>query len=279
VRAALARVGLEPTSVREIPGGWANFTFDLDGEHIVRFPRTDVVALATQRELRILPELQQVLSYAVPGPSHIGRWHDRPFFAYRRIEGHPATPADVNDSFTKQAAAALMELHAFPADRAAQLLHLGPAGRAWSHRYEDLWKTMEDVALPEMEPDLADLVTRRFASIVERPPEFPTSFVHNDLDLEHYILDDHSKKVVAIIDFEDATVGDPAVDLVPLVAVTGHDALPVLTAGRDFGERLTERLRFYRWLGSVHAIIYGVSTGNDEERLDRLTHLRRRIAA
>lgn len=31
---------------------------------------------------------------------------------------------------------------------------------------------------------------------------------------------------MAIIDLEDATVGDPAVDLVPLVAVTGHEALP-----------------------------------------------------
>lgn len=109
VRAALARVGLEPTSVREIPGGWANFTFDLDGEQIVRFPRTDAVALATQRELRILPELQHVLSFAVPCPSHIGHWHNRPFFAYRRIEGRPAVPADVDDSFMKQAAAALME--------------------------------------------------------------------------------------------------------------------------------------------------------------------------
>ena len=279
MRAALARVGLEPTLVREIPGGWANFTFDLDGEHIVRFPRTDAVALATQCELQILPELQSALSYAVPCPSHIGHWHDRPFFAYRRIEGRPATPADVDDSFTKQAAEALKELHAFPADRAARLLHLGPPGRAWSTRYEDLWKTIEDIALPEMEPDLADLVTRRFASIVERPPEFPTCFVHNDLGLEHYILDEQLKELVAIIDFEDATVGDPAVDLVPLVAVTGHDALPVLTAGRDFGERLPDRLGFYRWLGSVHAIIYGVSTGNDDERLDGLTQLRRRITA
>lgn len=277
VRRALHRVGLDPRSICAIPGGWANSTYDLDGEYIVRFPRNDAVAVATQRELRLLPDLAPTLSFSIPHPSHVATWRDRPFFAYERIYGTPLGPGNVCVGLVEKMAAVLRELHAYPADRAADLLNLGAPEHVWRYRYEDLWPTVQDVALPEMEPDLADTVKRRYAAMVDDPPEFPVSFIHNDLGTEHVLVDQLSGDPVALIDFEDASVGDPAVDLVSLVAMVGHRALPALTAGRDLGERLLDRLHFYRWMGSVHAIIYGVTTGVAEERIAGLTELRRRI--
>lgn len=279
VRTALHRVGLDPMSIRMIPGGWANVTYDLDGEFIVRFPRTDAIALATQRELQLLPDLAPRLSFSVPVPTHISTWRDRPFFAYQRIDGVPLRPDDIRDRVVATVASVLRELHAYPADRAAKLLNLGAAEHAWRHRYEDLWTVIDEVALPEIEADLADTVRRRYAAVLDDPPDFPVSYVHNDLGLEHVLVDQHTREPVALIDFEDATVGDPAVDFVPLVAAVGRQALPALTADRDLGERLLDRLHFYRWMGSIHAIIYGVTTGLDEERRAGATELRRRIAA
>lgn len=279
VRSALHRVGLDPVSVRVIPGGWANFTYDLDGEFIVRFPRTDAIALATQRELQLLPDLAARLSFSVPVPTRVSTWRGRPFFAYRRIDGASLRPSDIRGSVVATMASILRELHAYPADRAAKLLNLGAADRAWEHRYADLWPVIHEIALPEMAPDLADTVRRRYAAVLDDPPDFPISFVHNDLGLEHVLVDQHTQEPVGLIDFEDATVGDPAVDFVPFVAAVGRQALPGLTADRDLGERLLDRLHFYRWMGSVHAIIHGVTTGSDEERRAGLTELRRRIAA
>lgn len=279
VRRALHRVGLDPVSMRVIPGGWANFTYDLDREFIVRFPRTDAIALATHRELLLLPDLAPRLSCSVPMPTHISTWRDRPFFAYRRIHGVPLRPGDIRGRVVTTMASVLRELHAYPADRAAKLLNLGAAEHVWKHRYEDLWEVIDEVALPQMEADLADTVRRRFAAMLDDPPDFPVSFIHNDLGLEHVLIDQHTRDPVALIDFEDATVGDPAVDFVPLVAAVGRQALPALTADRDLGGRLLDRLHFYRWMGSVHAIIYGVTTGLDEECRAGLSELRRRIAA
>jgi aminoglycoside 2''-phosphotransferase len=101
--------------------------------------------------------------------------------------------------------------------------------------------------------------------------------IHNDLGFEHILVDETDRQPVGLIDFESAWIGDPAIDFVPLRAALGSDALDVVLAGRDLGERLRERLWFYRWMGSIHAIIYGVREGNDKEREAGLIELRRRL--
>ena len=282
VRRALRRVGLgEPAVVTPILGGWANWTFDLDGTTIVRFPRNDSVALATHRELSLLPELAAAVAgvFEVPTPTHVATWRDRPFFAYPRLDGTPLPAAD--DRSTAAAprllGEALSALHAFPVERAAHLLRLGPPESVWRHRYEDLWEVVAGVALPEMDTALADEVRRRYHQLLDDPPAFPPCLIHNDLGPEHVLLRPHDPPV-ALLDFEDASVGDPAVDLTPLVAFLGADGLPALVAGRDLGDRLPERLSFYRWMGSVHAVIYGVTEGVEEERTGGLAELRRRLA-
>lgn len=276
VRLALARVGLEPAVIRPIEGGWANFTFELDGERIVRFPRNDSVALATMRELRLLPELAATLTFPVPVPTHVGRWRGRPFFAYERIEGTPlvalAHPADLAEMMGR----ALAELHAFPVDRAAELLASGPPATSWWSGFEDLWSVVEEVALPELDVDVADDVRRHYLGLLHDPPAFEPALVHDDLGPEHILM--RSDGGIALIDFEDATVGDPAVDLTWLAAELEPGALPALVAGRDLGERLGERLWFYRWMGSVHAVIYGVTAGVESERVGGARGVRRRMA-
>jgi len=282
VRAALARVGLEPGEIKPIEGGWANWTFDLDGQLIVRFPRNDSVALATHRELALLPELAPALSFAIPAPSHAGTWRDRPFFAYPRVagdafsdafsDGHAPAPA-----FAHALAAMLAELHAFSLERAAHLLRVGRPDTAWLARYEDLWPTVRDVALPEMDRELAEEVARRYHRLIDDPPAFPPCLVHNDLGPEHVLVDDGGAPT-GLIDFEDASVGDPAVDLTWWIAMLGEGSRPDLLRNRDWGDRLDERLGFYRWMGSVHAVIYGVTEGVDEERVGGVEEARRRLA-
>src|SRR5438093_1274765 len=140
---ALEGIGVAASRVEEIVGGWAFWTFDIDGRWIARFPRNADVGQAATRELALLPELARTVHY-------------------------------------------------------------------------DLW-------------------------------------------LEHILGDEVSATRVGMIDFESAWVGDPAVDFVPLHAQLGPRALDQLLIDRDLGEGLGERMWFYRWMGSVHAIIYGVT--------------------
>ena len=92
---ALAQTSLRPQRIEPILGGWASWTFDLDGEWIVRFPRNETIARCAERELRILPWLNERVSFAVPVPTHVGRWNDRPFFAYPKIAGRALDDRDL----------------------------------------------------------------------------------------------------------------------------------------------------------------------------------------
>jgi len=281
VRRALQRVHVDPRVITPILGGWANWTFELDGTAIVRFPRNDSVALGTHRELLLLPELTaHTTAFEAPNPTHVGTWGDRPFFVYSRINGTALSVIDRPTEYSGIIGAALRDLHAFPVDRAATLLRLGPTETAWRYRYEDLWEIVSTTALPEMNSQLADDVRRHYHGLVGDPPAFPPCLVHNDLGAEHVLVrNGDGAPPVALLDFEDATVGDPAIDFTPLVARLGAAVLPELVGDRDLGDRLTERLWFYRWMGSVHAVIYGVVAGVEVERAGGLAELRRRLDA
>ena len=274
---ALGSVGLRPRHALAIPGGCAYWTFDVDGARIARFPRNRDVAESTHRELALLPELAEKLSFAIPDPTHDGVWQGQPFFVYRRILGRPLEPDDATVEILDALGAMLGELHEFPVERAAPLLGTGDPGSAWRDHLEELWTTIESEALPAMEPDLGDRVAREYHAFLATDFNFPHCVVHNDLGLEHILINDSTSTLSGFIDFESAWIGDPAVDFVPLRADLGRAAFETVSSGRDLGERLEPRMHFYRWLGSVHAVLYGVNEGADAELVDGLAQLRERI--
>lgn len=276
---ALGTVGLAPHRVRPIHGGWASWTFALDEQLIVRFPRTDEVAESSRRELALLPELDVHLSFQVPNPSHVGTWNERPFFAYRMIVGRGIEAADGSPALLHQLRDALAELHAFPVDRAAELLDAGHPATAWRRHYEQLWPIVEEHALPVVAPPLSTRIGTAYAAFLDQIDDLPACLIHNDLGVEHLLVDERATELVGIIDFEDAAVGDPAIDYVPLWATFGPKALEHLLPADGLGDRLEQRLHFYRWMGSVHAIVYGVTRGVPAEVDHGLRELTRRFDA
>ena len=93
-RKALATVGLDPVTVVPVLGGWANFTFELDGVSMVRFPSSPGVAESTRRELRLLPALAPFVDFEIPEPALMGEWNGWPFFTYGKLDGRPLRSDD-----------------------------------------------------------------------------------------------------------------------------------------------------------------------------------------
>ena len=237
--------GLSFSLVEPIVGGWASWTFELDGELIVRFPRNADIVEAMHREMRLLPALASHVSFRVPVPTHA----TDDWFVYEKIPGRAFEMGDDEAG----ARAMIDELHTFPVDAARQLLQRP----TWTEQFAWQWELFSEVALPTLPPELVDRVTESYVL-----PDCPETFVHNDLGLEHVIVDTAGSPV-GIIDFEDATVGDPEVDLVPLHATLG---LP-----------LTERMWFYRWVGALHAIVHHVWEDEPHEVAAATAELRRRL--
>jgi aminoglycoside phosphotransferase (APT) family kinase protein len=279
-RTALRDVGLEAETVEPILGGWAYWTFDVDGRWIARFARTPEVGHATHRELALLPRLAEHVSYAVPTPSHHGVHQHLPFFAYPKVAGRSMQRADATPAFLGALGEMLRELHSFPRDEAVVLLGTGAPARSWPQHFERLWPIVETVALPAMDRDLADRVRTEFANLLAAIVGVEQCLMHNDLGLVHVIVDATTTPPhpVGIIDFEDAQIGDPAADLMPIWFLLGDDAFDMASAGRDLGANVYERMWHYSWMAAVHAIIYGVRSHDDGIVADGLAGVRKRIS-
>ncbi len=273
-RAFPARLSFQ--TIRPITGGWAYFTFDLDGLWIARFPRTAEIAAATRRELKLLPVLSQRMSFEVPTPRFVGAWSGWPFFVYERIAGRALVPEDLPTA-ADGLAHLLKELHSFPISKASTLLGVPGTVEGWRDRYRHLWRTLDDIVVPLLDSRTARRLEAAYHHFVDGRLDFEPSLVHNDLGPAHILIDDGSRSVVGVIDFEDATVGDPAIDLVWLHRMSPPRVVNILFSEREWGPDLDRRLWFYDWMGSVHAIIYGVREGDDNEVRDGLTGLQQRL--
>ena len=215
-----------PLTVEQFPAGFSNLTYLLrinDRELVLRRPPIGAkikTAHDMGREYRILTHLYPVYS-KVPRPllfcddeAIIGA----PFYVMERVNGvilraqpprgldlSPQLMRGLSETFTEN----LAEIHAFDYN-AAGLGDLGsPQGyvkrqvEGWTTRYYNA--RTNDV--PSIE-QLADWLVERL------PPDSPqAALIHNDYKYDNIVLaPDDLTRVVAVLDWEMATIGDPLMD-------------------------------------------------------------------
>ena len=244
-RAALRAAGVRCDEVVPIgDGNWSSDVFEVDGRLIARFPRNGEVAAGHDRERRLLPALAAFVSFRVPVPLSDS------VFVYEKVPGRPFQRGDDLDA----AFAMIDELHAFPVEEARRLL----GTTSLADEYAEEWAMFEDQVLPHLPSDLLERVSfQRLPPTLERE-----TLIHDDLGPEHVLVGDDGRPV-GILDFEDATVGDPVCDLVPLTVVAGRP--------------LTGRMHRYRVRGTMHAVAYFHREGRDQEIEAAVAELRRRL--
>jgi aminoglycoside phosphotransferase (APT) family kinase protein len=266
----LRRAGFEARSVRAVGDGWDHDTFEVDGTWIARFPRRDGVARAFEGELRLLPVLADALPVAVPRPQRCE--HDGWVFGvHRKIPGVPLRPGAVEPVVL---ADAIRALHAFPRARACELLGCEGTPEEWHRVFASHREDFDRRVASLLDEALVLAVHAGFDAFASAT--FEPVLVHNDLGPEHILVHEDA---VGFIDFGDASVGDPAVDFVGLWLCLGpRDTEAVAEAyGVIDPEAFFDRVRFYAWMGAVHAIWYGLDEGDEEEVTDGIEGLRARL--
>ena len=216
-----------PLRVGQFPAGHSNLTYlltDASGrEYVLRRPPLGELVKSAHdmgREYRVLSALHPVYAPAprpilfVADPGVIGA----PFYVMERVRGvvlrkelpsgvphDPTFLSRLADSFVDEMA----RIHAV--DFAA--CGLGDLGRpegyvarqvnGWIRRYEDA-RTEE---IPEIDV-VADWL------VVEMPTESGVTLIHNDFKYDNLVLDAADPaRVLAVLDWEMATLGDPLMDL------------------------------------------------------------------
>jgi aminoglycoside phosphotransferase (APT) family kinase protein len=219
-----------PIAVEQFPGGHSNLTYLLrfgDRELVLRRPPFGSKVKTAHdmgREFRVLSRLYAAYPKAprallhCDDPEVIGA----PFYVMERVRGiilrHQKAPAgvDLNPErmrvISEAAVDGLAELHAVDY-RAVGLDDLGhPEGYVarqvdgWSERWR---RSRTD--------DISDLDRAAAWLADHQPPERPrqdTALLHNDYKYDNLVLHpDELERIVAVLDWEMATVGDPLMDL------------------------------------------------------------------
>lgn len=101
---------------------------------------------------------------------------------------------------------------------------------------------------------------------------------HCDLGVEHIRVDPPTARPCGLVDFDWASVGDPALDFVGLLTALGPDAAHRLIGA--YGDGVSwQRLLFYWWLTPCYELVYA-GDHLDEAAARRLIEaVRSRLAA
>lgn len=216
-----------PLTIEQFPGGYSNLTYLLrsdDGQEFVLrrppFGRKIKTAHDMNREYRILSPLVEVYP-KVPRPlvytddeSIIGA----PFYVMERVKGvilrskkpsEMELPPELMHRLSEAFIDNLAEIHAIDLE-AARLDNLGkPEGyvrrqiEGWTKRYKDA--RTDDI--PEIEQAVAWLIEHM-------PKGSGASLIHNDYKYNNIVLDPIDwANILAVLDWEMATIGDPLMDL------------------------------------------------------------------
>jgi aminoglycoside phosphotransferase (APT) family kinase protein len=218
--------------IEQFPGGHSNLTYLIrfgDQEFILRRPPVGPVAPTAHdmpREYKLLSVINPLFPLAprpvllCEDPGIIGV----PFYLMERRRGFIvrfAVPEQIGDDLglrrrlSEAVVDTLVALHAVDIE-ASGIVQIGkPAGfvarqvRGWAER----WNRSKTGELAEMDRVIQWLVDRIPPESATTPTPPPT-IVHNDFKLDNLMLDENDPaRVVAVLDWEMCTVGDPLVDV------------------------------------------------------------------
>jgi aminoglycoside phosphotransferase (APT) family kinase protein len=263
-------VGTGPIRFDQFPGGAANLTYRAvteGGEYVLRRAPLGPTAAGGHdmaREHKVLSRLWRAFPEAprshlfCEDPDVMGK----PFFMMDRRHGHVVRASwPIGEGRRRHVCEELVDalgrLHSVdPA-----VIDLADLGRpdGFVRRQVDGWRRRWDAAKTRDVPDMEAVATQLSAAIPE--PQGAT-ILHNDYKLDNTMIDD-TGDLVAVFDWDMATLGDPLVDLGTTIAYWVDPDGPTAAV---FGDRVRP-LTPYMSTDEV-ASRYGAATGFDLTGID-----------
>jgi aminoglycoside phosphotransferase (APT) family kinase protein len=258
-------------SVARLGEGWDNLAYEVNGELIVRFskePEQAVRAAEVGREARLLAAVAKISPLPVPEP--VFTVAEQGCLAYFKLPGRPLLdiPRRQWPANCASIAATLGELlttmHAVPVDRMAGLVEADnlPLDE-WRHEAAENYATVAGQVPVKHRQAVAVFLD---ASAPDH--RYTLVFSHNDLGIEHVLVDPATWAVTGIIDWSDAAIVDPAYDFGLLYRDLGPEALDAAlhsyrTDINDAGS-IAQRAAFYARCSVFEDLAYGIETGRDK---------------
>lgn len=261
--------------------GLDNLVLDVAGEWIVRFPRRANIQQHFAGEVALLAGLADKLFVPVPRPE-LSQSNPARAVRYRKL---PGTGLDKHLDSPHRLALAyslgrfLGELHDFPVPLAREFGVRAYDQSSWLEQFRIFYANARLHAFPLLNPRermrAADLIESYVVD--DAKLSFTPSLMHGDLAPEH-VLCDTGGLITGVIDWTDARIGDPAVDLAWLVHGTDDEFAAAVLAGYPANDpAMVERARFYYQVVPWHVLLFGLEEGRTELIDNGLAEVRERL--
>ncbi len=252
-------------TVEALGAGRDNAAYAVNGTLVVRFnierdPDRRAELVAGEGEL--LEMVAAVSPLAVPVPRFVDT--DAGCIAYDKLPGIPLLALPPHDIAPHTGAIAgalgafLAALHALPLDRMARLVDPDDVPmRDWRREAAEYHAMLAD----HVPPARRDAVLRFLAA--EPPPaDYEPVFSHNDLGIEHVLVDPATWRITGVIDWTDAAIVDPALDFGRLHRDLGPAALTTALCHYRGAEpaAIAERAAFYARCTVFEDLEHGLAT-------------------
>lgn len=233
--------------IKQFPGGASNLTYQLNFDNVSLILRTSPKGTKAKgahdmaREFRIMERLKPSYNYV---PEMIALCSDesvigREFYVMEKISGiipRANLPKALTLSETevnmlcRNVIDTLIELH--KVDIQSTGLHELGKGLGYCQRQVDGWSERYKKAKTWNVPSCNYVIDYLKANV---PKQEKTCFIHNDFRFDNVVLDEHNPtKIIGVLDWEMATIGDPMMDL-------GNSLAYWVQADDDFVAKQTRR--------------------------------------
>jgi aminoglycoside 2''-phosphotransferase len=258
-----------------ITRGWDSFVLEVNGELIFRFPMRKDVIVSLQKEMSLLPILEQELSVPIPHFAYIGqRDANYPFMfvGYRKLGGIALEDENITldqlVALTPALATFLNELHSFPVAQAVQVGVHDHTPVQWQERYHDRYIDLQMRVFPLLDEELRTKSERLWEEFLHDGTilTFQPVLIHCDLACEHIFCDPARAVLTGVIDWGDATIGDPALDFVGLHNGRGREFTKHVLAcyKGTIDAAFWKRMDFYLCYGPYSELLYGVYSSSEK---------------
>lgn len=201
--------------------GFGSVVVETAGGVVFRIAKHSAAQRGHQREARLLPVVRRFVSdLPVPDVRYMLETTAAfPYGAvgYDKLTGRPLAPEDINDEtlpgIAAQLAAFLTALHGIDLDdlRALALPRFPPA----PERLDTLWQHVSTFLAQQMDERDVRAVRQWLTGLREYQQTYPytPTLVHGDFWYENLLFDQEQRRLVGVLDFENAALGDGTIDL------------------------------------------------------------------
>lgn len=273
------------TKVSLLGEGWDFFVFVVNDEIAFRFPKRSIVDKCAERELLLLDRLSEDLPIAVPRPLYRGvpgdgfPWH---FWGHRMLVGEPLShvliPERRKPYIAELVGGFLSTLHATDGEG----LPLSP----WEDDDDDEpWHIKVGALLEATREAYPASLFAQCTEYLGSPELIPPDYsgerkqVHADLMADHILVDPRTFLPTGIIDWGDATAGDPSGDFVGIWMWGGDGAVEaaLTTYDGELDPGARQRIRYTGTLIAMEDVHYATKTRRSELMRAGLATLEREL--